>query len=82
MDKLYDLLTCVMAVWYLKGGGNRMRILEKEEDKKRGGWREFLNDGFRILCCALYVIRVIRSSRMSWTGHVAQKKGIKMDTNV
>jgi hypothetical protein len=59
-----------------------MRILEKKEDKKRGGWRELRNDGFHILCSALYVIRVIKSSRMSWTGHVARKKGIKMDTNV
>jgi len=63
-----------------------MRLLEKEEDKNRegmrGGWGELRNDGFHRLCFALYIIGVIRWSGMSWNGHVALTKGIKMDTNV
>jgi len=87
MNRLYDLLTYVVAVClYFKREGNRMRILEEKEDKtregKRGVWRELRNDGFHRLCSVLYIIRVIRSSRMSWNGHVTQKKDIKMYTNV
>jgi len=63
-----------------------MRILERKENKKRegmrGGWRELHNDGFHRLYSALCIIRVIRSSRISWNGHVTQTKGIKMHTNV
>jgi hypothetical protein len=63
-----------------------MRILEKEEDKKREGmrgvWRELRSDGFHRLCSVLYIIRVVRSKRMSWNGHVIQTEGIKMRANI
>ena len=35
MKKVRDLLTGVVTVRYLNMEGNRMRIFEKEEDKKK-----------------------------------------------
>ena len=48
-------------------------------DEVTGEWRELHNDDLNDLCCSLSVIRVIKSRRMKWAGHVArigERKGV------
>jgi len=48
-------------------------------DEVTGEWRELHNDDLNDLCCSLNVIRVIKSRRMKWAGHVArigERKGV------
>lgn len=47
-----------------------MNILTKRE-KVTGGWRKLLNEEFHSLFSSQKISRVIKSRRMSWTGHVA-----------
>jgi hypothetical protein len=41
-------------------------------DEVTGEWRELHSDDLNDLCCSLNVIRVIKSRRMKWAGHVAR----------
>jgi hypothetical protein len=43
-----------------------------------GGWRKLHNEELRILHNSQNIIRVIRSRRMRWIGHVALMGEIKM----
>jgi hypothetical protein len=36
-----------------------------------GGWRKLHNEELRNLCSSPSKIRIIKSGRMRWTGHVA-----------
>jgi hypothetical protein len=50
------------------------RVLRKIFGHKReedGLWRKLYNDEFRSLCSSLNIVRVIKSRRMRWAGHVA-----------
>jgi hypothetical protein len=42
-----------------------------------GGWRRFHNEELHNLYASPNSIRVIKSRRMGWTGHVAQIKGMR-----
>jgi hypothetical protein len=51
---------------------NRMmrKIFEPKRDEVIGGWRK-LHDELHNLYCSQSIIRMIKSRRMRWAGHVA-----------
>jgi hypothetical protein len=48
------------------------RIFGPERDEVTGGWRKLHNEQLRDLYSLPSIIRIIKSRRMSWAGHVAQ----------
>jgi hypothetical protein len=55
------------------------RIFGPKRDEVTGGWRKLKNEGFRNLYSSLSTIRMIKSRRMRWAGHVA-RMGKKRNT--
>ena len=56
-----------------------MRILEPKKDEVTGEWRKLQNEEFNDLCSSTNIVRVIRSRRMRWAGHVrgmGEKRGV------
>jgi hypothetical protein len=60
---------------------HRLRVFEKrvlrrifgpKRDEVTGGWRKLHNEEFHNLYSSASIIRVIKSRRMSWAGHIAQ----------
>ena len=47
------------------------RIFGPKRDDITGEWRKLHNEELNDLYCSLNIIRVIKSSRMRWAGHVA-----------
>ena len=47
------------------------RIFGPKRDGVTGEWRKLHNDELNDLYCSPNIVRVIRSRRMRWTGHVA-----------
>jgi hypothetical protein len=54
------------------------RIFGPKRDGVTGGWRKLHNDALHNLCSSPSIIRIIKSKRMRWTGHVA-RMGEKMN---
>jgi hypothetical protein len=54
--------------------GNRVlrRIFGPKRDEVTGGWRKLHNEELRDLFSAPSIIRMIKSRRMRWAGHVAR----------
>jgi hypothetical protein len=48
------------------------RIFWPKRDGVTGGWRKFLNEEFHNLYSFPSIIRMIKSRRMRWAGHVAR----------
>jgi hypothetical protein len=48
------------------------RIFGPKRDEVTGEWRKLHNEELRDLYSSLSVIRIIKSRRMRWTGHVAR----------
>jgi hypothetical protein len=48
------------------------RILGPKRDEVTGEWRKLHNEELNDLYCSPYIIRVIKSRRMRWAGHVAR----------
>jgi hypothetical protein len=48
-----------------------MRIFGQKGDGVTGGWRKLHNKELHNLCSSPSIIRIIKSRRMRWTGHVA-----------
>jgi hypothetical protein len=48
------------------------RIFGPKRDKMIGGWRKLHNEEFHNLYSSSSIIRMIKSKRMSWAGHVAR----------
>jgi hypothetical protein len=48
------------------------RIFGPKRDEVTGGWRKLHNEGFRDLYSSPSKIRIIKSRRMRWAGHVAR----------
>jgi hypothetical protein len=48
------------------------RIFGPKRDEGMGGWRKLHNEELRDLYSPPSIIRVIKSRRMRWEGHVAQ----------
>jgi hypothetical protein len=44
-----------------------------------GGWRKLRNEELHNLYSSPSIIRMIKSRRMRWAGHVARVENIKMD---
>jgi hypothetical protein len=53
--------------------GNRVlrRIFGPKRDEVTGGWRKLHNEGLHNLYSSPSIIRIIKSRRMRWAGHVA-----------
>jgi len=47
------------------------RMLEHKGEEVAGGWRRLHNEELHNLYASTYIVRVITSRRMRWTGHVA-----------
>jgi hypothetical protein len=48
------------------------RIFGPKRDEETGGWRKLHNEELRNLYSSPSIIRIIKSRRMRWTGHVAR----------
>jgi hypothetical protein len=48
------------------------RIFGPERDEVTGGWRKLHNEELRDLYSSPSIIRIIKSRRMRWAGHVAR----------
>jgi hypothetical protein len=48
------------------------RIFGPKEDEVAGGWRKLHNEELRDLYSSPSIIRIIKSRRMRWAGHVAR----------
>jgi hypothetical protein len=72
----------VSKIWFLslreehrlRVFGNRVlsNILGPTRDKITGEWRRLHNKELHVLCFSPNIIRVIKSRRMRWAGHVAR----------
>jgi hypothetical protein len=51
------------------------RIFGPEKDEVTGEWGKLLNEELRDLFSSSSKIRIIKSKRMSWAGHVARMGG-------
>jgi hypothetical protein len=50
------------------------RILEPKRDGVMGGWRKMHNEELHNLYSSPSIIKIIKSRRMRWTGHVARMR--------
>jgi hypothetical protein len=50
------------------------RIFGPKRDKVTGGWRKLHNEELHNLYCSPSIIRMIKSRRMRWAGHVARMR--------
>jgi len=48
------------------------RIFGPKRDEVRGEWRKLHNEKLNDLYCSPNILRVIKSRRMRWAGHVAR----------
>jgi len=48
------------------------RIFGSKREEVSGAWRKLNNEEFNDLYCSPNIVRVIRSRRMRWAGHVAR----------
>jgi hypothetical protein len=55
------------------------RICGPKRDEETGGWRKLHNEELHNLYSSPSIIRVIKSKRMRWTGHVV-RMGIKKNS--
>jgi hypothetical protein len=56
------------------------RIFGQKRDEETGGWRKLHNEKLRNFYSSPNIIRMVKSGRMRWTGHVArlrEKEGRK-----
>jgi hypothetical protein len=74
---LYGCETCTLTVreeHKLRVFENRVlrRIFEPNRDRVTGGWRKLHNEELHNLYSSPRIIRIIKSRRMRWAGHVAR----------
>jgi hypothetical protein len=50
------------------------RIFRPKRDGVTGGWRKLYNEELHNLYSSLSIIRIIKSRRMRWAGHVARMR--------
>ena len=51
------------------------RVFGPKRDEVRGEWRKLHNEELRYLYSLLKIVRVVKSRRMRWAGHVARMGG-------
>jgi hypothetical protein len=49
-----------------------MKIFGLKRDEVSRGWKKLHNEELHNLCFSLSIIRVFKSRKMGWAGHVAQ----------
>jgi len=49
-----------------------LRIFRPKRDEVRGEWRQLRNEELNDLYCSPSIVRMIKSRRISWAGHVAR----------
>jgi hypothetical protein len=47
------------------------RIFGPQKDEVVGGWRKLHNEGLRNLYSSPHIIRMMKSRRVGWAGHIA-----------
>jgi hypothetical protein len=52
-----------------------LRIFVPKRDGVTGGWRKLHNEELHNLCSSPSIIKIIKSRRMKWSGHVARMGG-------
>ena len=52
-----------------------LRIFGPKRDEVTGEWRKLHNEEINDLYCSLNIVRVIKSRRMRWVGHVMRMGG-------
>jgi hypothetical protein len=61
------------------------RIFGPKRDEVMGYWRKLHNEELHNLCSSPNIIRMIKSRKMRWAGHVARlvvaQMGVKRDAN-
>jgi hypothetical protein len=59
------------------GFGNKVvgRILGPSRDEMTGGWKRLHNEELHKMYCPPSIITMVKSRRLNWAGHVANKKG-------
>ena len=58
------------------------RIFGHNRDEVRGEWRKLHNEELKVLYCSPNFVRVIKSRRKRWVGHVArrgERRGVYRD---
>jgi hypothetical protein len=57
------------------------RICQPKRDEVMGGWRKLHNEDLHNLYCSPSIIRMIKSRRMRWIGHVRRirRKGMHIE---
>jgi len=50
------------------------RIFGSERDEVTGEWRRLHNEELNDMYCSPKIVRVVKSRRMKWTGHVASMR--------
>jgi hypothetical protein len=55
-------------------------IFEPRRDEVTGEWRKLHNEELNNLYCSPYIVRVIKSRRMRWAGHVARMGNVEVCT--
>jgi hypothetical protein len=68
-------------VYSILRGEHRLRVFENrvlrrifgpKGDEVTGGWRKLYNEELHNLYCSLSIIRIIKSGRIRWAGHVVR----------
>jgi hypothetical protein len=52
------------------------RIFGSKRDEVTGEWRKLHNEELNDLYCSPNIVRAIKSRRMRWAGHVAERRGV------
>ena len=76
-DSLYGCETCSLTLreeGRLRVFENRVlrRVFGSKRDKETGEWRKLHNEELRNLYSLPNIVRVVKSRRMRWAGHVAR----------
>jgi hypothetical protein len=51
---------------------HKLRVFGPKRDGVTGGWRKLYNEELHNLCSSPSIIRIMKSRRMRWAGHVAR----------
>jgi hypothetical protein len=54
------------------------RIFGPKRDEVTGEWRKLHNEELRDLYSSPCIIKIIKSRRMSWAGHVRERRGTRI----
>ena len=68
---MYGCETWSLILWEVFENMVLRRIFGPRRDEVRGEWRRFHNEKLNDLYSSPNIVRVIKSRRMKWAGHVA-----------